>query len=247
MTSEEAMSEIQDLKIKKDGMALKALAEEGDLDAGLAFAELVFDAKYAGDEAAIKAKKVTKKDEKEKARLEAFAFIEAAAESDHLPGLVFKAETKFSGVREPGPHGSQLAGAFYGEAESLFAQLLARSDCPEDRRGEFLIKQAQSIDFKARIKGLDRREEVLDLLKQALEQKDSKELAHYILSGLYWNAGQHKEGVEHALNCYKAHPFAALTLQKAHEKGLGVEQDDGKAATYYQFWFAETAPKRRSQ
>lgn len=241
------MSDVQALVVKKDGMTLKSMAEEGNHEAGLAFAELVFDAKYVGDEAAIKAKTVTKKDEKDKARKDAFAFLEAGAESGYLPAIIRKAETKFRGIREPGPHGSQLTGAFYSEAEELYRDLLENPECPEDRRGEFLIHQAQAIDFKSRYKGIDRSSEVLDLLHQALKEKDSQNLAHYILSGIYWKEGEHRKALEHAYACFKEYPFAALILQKAHEKGLGVEPDADQASKYYQFWFEQTGPKKRSK
>ena len=220
---------------------MNALAVEGDHEAGLAFAELVFDGKYGGDEAAVK----TKKEAKDIARKSAFEFVKAASDAEHLDGMIRWASVKFHGVREPGPHGSQLAGALYGESEELYKRLFEHPSCPSNRQAEFLIGQAQSIDFKSRYKGLDRQAEVFELLQKALKVDGNSKLADFILAGIHWDKGEYEKAVIHAKSCCDAYPFAALILQKASRNGLGVDKDESQAQSYYAFWLEKTDPKNR--
>lgn len=237
------MSDISELIRKKDGKSLKAMALEGDAEAAIAFADLVFDAKYAGDTDAVK----TKKDAKKFAQEDAFDLIEKAASDGDINAKIKWAETNFHGVREPGNFGSRLRGADYQLAESLYQEILESDDCPSDRRGEFLAHQAQSILFRAGVKKNGREQEGIDLLEKALGESDSQPLVNYILQSIYWDRKEYAKAVECAEACKEDHKFAALTLKKAYEKGLGVEKDLDKSREYYQFWFAGTQPKSRKK
>lgn len=237
------MTDIEELAQKKDGGSLKALAQEGNAEAAIAFADLVFEANYEGDTKVVK----TKKEAKDIAREDAFTLLEQAAKAGSMPAMIRWANVNFHGVREPGNFGSRLKGSSYGLAETLYQEILAHPECPSDRRGELLARQAQSIAFKSHIKGLDRESEVLDLLYRALEESDSLTLTQYILTEFLWKNADYEEAVKQADACYKDYPFAALTLQNAYKLGLGVEQDLNKAGQYYQFWFAATTRKSKSK
>lgn len=237
------MTDIAELQKKRDGSALKVLADEGDHRAGIAFAQLVFDAKYAGDTTVAK----TKKEAKEVAQADAVELLDRAYQAQHFDGMAAWADINFNGVREPGQFGSNLRPAYYSVAEEAYRALLEHPECPSNRRGEFLVGQAQAIRFKSAIRGTDRRDEAVALLEQATEAEDNQSLAHHILSGILWEEGQHEPAVTHAKACYEDYPFAALILQKAHEKGAGVDKSLEKAHWYYNYWEQKTQTKKKSK
>lgn len=237
------MNNISDLVKKKDGAGLKALVEQGDHEAAIAFAGLVFDGIYAGDTSA----GGTKKDAKDLARSDAFEFVEKAAADQHFDAMVLWADVNFSGVREPGQFGSNLRGAYYGEAETCYQNLLDHPDCPEDRRSEFLTRKAQAIEFKSRIKGIDRNAEIDEILNEAVTGDHPSALAHFILSGRRWKQKSYESAVEHASQACQDFPYAHLTLRDAFRDGLGVAADEGKANEHHKAWEEGTAPKKRGK
>jgi len=236
--------DIKGLVASRNGSELKALAEGGRHDAAMAFAQLVFDAKYSGDEKAAK----TKKEAKDTAREDAFRFAKGAADAGDFNGCVFWADVCFNGVREPGNFGSVLRTSFYGEAEQAYDLVLNHPECPESDRGLYLIRKAQSIQFKSKIKGLDRMEEVISLLTEAASlESNHSSLAHFCLSPIYWDQEDYTQAVNHAQKCFEDYPYAALTLSLAYKNGKGVGEDLAEASRFYDLWALRTAPKRKGK
>lgn len=237
------MNNISELVKKKDGAALKALVQDGDHAAAIAFAGLVFDGIYGGDASA----GGTKKDAKDLARSDAFEFVENSASQGHFDAMVLWADVNFNGVREPGQFGSNLRGAYYGEAETCYQNLLDHPECPDEKRSEFMTRKAQAIEFKSRIKGLDRNSEIDSLLTEAATGAHPSALANFILSGRLWKKKDYEAAVTQAHAACESFPYAHLTLRDAYRDGLGVQADADKAAQHHQAWEEGTAPKKRGK
>lgn len=237
------MTSLTDLHAARDGAALKALALEGRTEAALLFSDLVCNAKYAGD-----ANGTTKKAAKDLAREDAIKLVRDAAETGDFKALSEWASMNFEGRREPGQFGGTIMTSFYGVAEELYQTLLSHPDCPDDQRSSFLFRQGVSIQLKARIKGIDRNQEVIDLWKSSIAAGGSEsDKAEHALSDLYWRLGDHANAVAHASNVLETCPYAHLTLFLGYQKGLGVAQDEAEAQRQYDLWNAKTAPKRRGK
>lgn len=234
------MPSVRDLVANKDGMALKALALEGDCEAALGFSELVVSAKYSGDTSGGRNKKAAK----DEAREDAIELVRSAADTGHYPAMQEWAGMNFEGRREPGPHGGRVSDCHFSVAETLYQNLLDHPECTEDQRAGFLFRKGTAIRFASRIKGEDRQAEVIELWEagRSLSGPDVLLCAH-ALSDLYWSNGEFEKAVTHARDACEAHPYAHLTLFQAYKAGKGVEQDLDASRRHYDMWHKTTAGK----
>lgn len=238
------MSTSIDLHRNRDGAALKAMALEGDVEAALLFSDLVCEAKYAGDTTG----GISKKAAKEAAQEDAINLVRQAAETGSIKALQEWASMNYEGRREPGHFGGTVMTSFYGVSEELYRQLLEHPECSKEQRTCYLYRQGFSILMKARIKGLDRTSEVMDLWQQAIiEGGLGADMAEQALSDLYWRLSEHGLALTHARNVLETRPYAHLTLHNAYKHGLGVEPNPDEAARHYNLWFTLTEPKKKSK
>jgi tetratricopeptide (TPR) repeat protein len=234
------MTTISDLVKKKDGATLKAMALDGDQDAALAFSELVFNAKYAGDASGGK----TKKAAKDEAREDAIEFMRSMAAEGSLKALKEWAEMNFEGVREPGKFGGTVMNSFYAEAGKAFEEVLSHPELPDRERPAMMFKRGTCLLFCARRSGEDRNSEVIALWEEGRALKaDGSLLCAHGLADLYWKLGRYEEAVECAKEAAEAYPFSHLTLYQAFKSGKGAPVNPELARHHYARWDELTAGK----
>lgn len=242
------MSTVDALFEAKDGAGLKVLAQDGDVAASVCFAELVFSNKYQGDTNVHK----TKKAAKDEAREDAPALLETAAQTGDRRALELAADTYFSAVWEPGSFGSLIIPASYKKAKGYYEQLATLPDNTPEQQALYHYRLGRCYEFRNRIKSSkdpEHRQMVLDEYEAARQfpGTDSCVKATHCLSDIYWKEGDHKRGVELALEIVDKAPWAHLTVSTAYEKGLGIEADSEKAKFHKQAFYTLTASKGRKK
>ena len=214
------MGNIEALLQSKDGPALKKRAREGDNEARVGFADLVFYRGYQGTRKLLG----TKKAAREQAFDDALRFINEAVDDGHFRALRLRADINLHHIKD------------FQSAEQDYAALLSHPQCPDKDRGEFLVRLGQAMLYQDQTKGHNRKEKALAHLRQALEYEHHQAMARHILAGVLWKDGAYEEAVSHAKSCYEDYPWAAMILHMAYKKGHGVEADTDLAAWYYDYW-----------
>lgn len=242
------MSDIAELKQAKDGAALKELSESGNTEAGLAFADLVFAGKYAGNTKVHKSKKAAK----EEAFEDAPRLVEAAADTGDRACLEAAATMHYLGVKTPGNFGDRVLPASYKKAIVFYEALLKLEGSSNEQTAKYLFEMGQCLQFRLRIKqnkDPEAAKTFLDLWEQAwkLEAGLPSVQAGHSLSDWYWSNGNPERAVELAKAVCDAAPWAHLTLHQAYKSGIGVEKDEFLASNHYQHWNDATGKKKRGK
>lgn len=242
------METVEALVGRRDGAALKVLAQGGDADAAIAFADLVFDARYSGDLELHK----TKKAAKDEAREDATRQVVQAAEAGSRAAMEKAADMYFMSVWEPGSFGSLILPASYKIAMGFYEKLIDLPDSTDAQMAHYCFRLGRCYQFRNQIK--DRKspedvERVTSMFKRAREYPGTKEFvqATHCLSDLYWGQGKHEESVALASEILEDAPWAHMTVHLAYKQGLGVEQNDEKAQHHYATFMTLTQTKKRKK
>lgn len=225
------MDNIEALLQSEDGPALKKLAEGGDNEARVGFADLVLHRGYQGTRKLTGTKKAARK----QAVTDALRFINEAVEERHFRALKFRAEINLHGVFAPRTKQRTHPKDFHS-AEQDYKALLSHPHCAEKERGEFLLRLGEAMLYQDQIKGHKRQEKALAYLRQAVEYPNHEAAARHVLAGVLWRHSAYEEAVSHARSCYEDYPWAAMILHMAYKNGQGVEADMDLADWYYDYW-----------
>ena len=225
------MDNIEALLQSEDGPTLRKLAEGGDNEARVAFADLVLYRGYQGTRRLIGTKKAARK----QAFNDALRFINEAVEDGHFRALRFRADINLQGVFDPRTKQRIHPKDFHG-AERDYRALLSHPQCPEKDRGEFLLRLGEAMLYQDQVKGHRRQEKALAHLREAVEYPDQEAAARHVLAGVLWRHSAYEEAVSHARSCYEDYPWAAMILHMAYQNGQGVEANMELADWYYDYW-----------
>lgn len=235
------MTVIRELKTKKDGAALKALALDGDVGAAFAFVDLVFGGKYAGAATPGQTKVAAKDD----ARADALGFVQSFADSGEFEAIKRWALINFEGVREPGQFGGTIMNSHYTVSEEAYRKVLNHPECTKEETPDLIFRTGMSAFLSSRINGSDRTFEIVDLWESGRSLPGPRaSLCAHALADLYWTLSMYEKAVECAHEACSVHPYSHLTLFQAYNSGKGVPVNPDQARHHHQQWNEMTTGKK---
>ncbi len=229
---------IADLSKQKNGKVLLSISEEGNYEAGLEFAKLVFNGKYSGEALDENGEVVTKKDAKNKAKIDAEKCVLRGAEAGILACIEEAADMYFLGRREPGQFGGTIVNCDFKKSVEFHENLLNHEDVNNN-----ILSFAH---FRLGI--------LNNLITVPKEKKDwDKSLNHWekakALSGLgstlatasiaqYYYYEEKNYGIAIPLleSIFNSSPYSALLLALAYRDANGVKKSEDKYNELYTLW-----------
>jgi len=242
------MDTVEESVGRRDGAALKAMAQDGNAEAAIAFADLVFGAKYGGDLTIHK----TKKAAKDEAREDAPRLVVQAGEAGSHAALEKAADMYFMSVWEPGNFGSLILPASYKIAMGFYQRLIEAEGLSDEQKALYHCRLGLCYFFRNRVKDStdpEHRQMVIDSWEAARQfpETESAKTATHCLSDLYHREGRYKESFDLAESIADTRPWAQMTLALAYKHGRGVDQDMDKFQRHYQAFLTMSGSKKKKK